>query len=74
LTRLEALDRRSVPRWYTDAKLGIFVDAAATRVDLTGWARSFARAGAQYVVMVTRHLDGFVAADGRQFGGQREGK
>jgi alpha-L-fucosidase len=132
MSGLEALDRRSVPRWYTDAKLGIFVhwglysipafaertdgdysafmrelaagkdarsnvpyaefylnalrvpgsrtalhhratygedfsyfdfqaafDAAAARVDLTDWARSFARAGAQYVVMVTRHLDGY---------------
>ena len=127
-----SLDPRPVPRWYTDAKLGIFVhwglysipafaertdgdytafmrelkagkdtrgrspyaewylnalrvpgsrtalhhrttygrdfsyfdfqaefDAAAANVDVADWARSFARAGARYVVMVTRHLDGY---------------
>jgi alpha-L-fucosidase len=34
-------------------------DAAAANVDFADWARSFAGAGARYVVMVTRHLDGY---------------
>ncbi|MEU0569091.1 alpha-L-fucosidase [Nonomuraea sp. NPDC005983] len=34
-------------------------DEAAADVDFGDWARFFAGAGAQYVVMVTRHLDGF---------------
>ncbi|MFD1930969.1 alpha-L-fucosidase [Nonomuraea mangrovi] len=34
-------------------------DAAAAEVDFGDWARFFAGAGAQYVVMVTRHLDGY---------------
>jgi alpha-L-fucosidase len=127
-----SLDARPVPRWYPDAKLGIFVhwglysipafaertggdytafmrdltagkdtrgripyaewylnalrvpgsptarhhqatygkdfsyfdfrapfDGNAARVDLADWARLFAQAGAGYVVMVTRHLDGY---------------
>jgi alpha-L-fucosidase len=132
LPEREALDLRPVPRWYTDAKLGIFVhwglysipafaertdgdyaafmrdlsagkdtkgrvpyaewylnalrvpgsrtarhhratygrdvsyfdfqaefDAVAANVDVSEWARRCARAGARYVVMVTRHLDGY---------------
>ena len=31
----------------------------AARVDLAEWAQLFAAAGARYVVMVTRHLDGY---------------
>jgi alpha-L-fucosidase len=127
-----SLDARPVPRWYTDAKLGIFIhwglysipafaetttddfaafmrdltagkdtkgripyaewylnalrvpgsptwryhwatygedvsyfdfqapfDSHAARVDFADWAQLFARAGARYVVMVTRHLDGY---------------
>jgi alpha-L-fucosidase len=34
-------------------------DQAAQQVDFAEWARLFARAGARYVVMVTRHLDGY---------------
>ncbi|MEU2034754.1 alpha-L-fucosidase [Nocardia amamiensis] len=34
-------------------------DAAAEAVDFTDWAQLFADAGARYVVMVTRHLDGY---------------
>ncbi len=34
-------------------------DAAAVTVNFADWARCFARAGARYVVMVTRHLDGY---------------
>ena len=126
-----SLDTRPVPRWYTDAKLGIVVhwglysipafaeptdgddtafmrdltagkdtrgriphaefylnalrvpgsataryqatygpdvsyfdfrnrfERSAAAVDLGEWARCFAGAGARYVVMVTRHLDGY---------------
>jgi alpha-L-fucosidase len=34
-------------------------DASAAGVDLEEWAALFARAGARYVVMVTKHLDGY---------------
>jgi alpha-L-fucosidase len=34
-------------------------DADAAGVDLDEWAAFFARAGARYVVMVTKHLDGY---------------
>jgi alpha-L-fucosidase len=34
-------------------------DAGAATVDFADWAQFFARAGARYVVMVTRHLDGY---------------
>jgi alpha-L-fucosidase len=34
-------------------------DRNAERVDFADWAQLFARAGARYVVMVTRHLDGY---------------
>jgi alpha-L-fucosidase len=34
-------------------------DEGAARVDFADWAKLFARAGARYVVMVTRHLDGY---------------
>lgn len=34
-------------------------DEAAESVDFADWARLFADAGARYVVMVTRHLDGY---------------
>jgi alpha-L-fucosidase len=34
-------------------------DAGAANVDFTDWARRFTQAGARYVVMVTRHLDGY---------------
>jgi alpha-L-fucosidase len=34
-------------------------DQAAQQVDLADWVRLFATAGARYVVMVTRHLDGY---------------
>jgi alpha-L-fucosidase len=34
-------------------------DADAAEVDLEEWAAFFARAGARYVVMVTKHLDGY---------------
>jgi alpha-L-fucosidase len=33
--------------------------AAAAEVDFADWARLFAAAGARYVVMVSRHLDGY---------------
>jgi alpha-L-fucosidase len=132
LAERASLDRRPVPRWYTDAKLGIFVhwglysipafaertdgdytafmrdltagkdtrgrvpyaefylnalrvpgsataryhqatygpdvsyfdlrdrfERSAATVDLGEWARCFAGAGARYVVMVARHLDGY---------------
>jgi len=35
------------------------LDRAATTVDLAEWARLFASVGARYVVLVTRHLDGY---------------
>ncbi|MEU4597435.1 alpha-L-fucosidase [Nocardia sp. NPDC023988] len=34
-------------------------DAAAESVDFTEWASLFAEVGARYVVLVTRHLDGY---------------
>jgi hypothetical protein len=34
-------------------------DQGAAKVDFARWAQLFARAGARYVVMVTRHLDGY---------------
>jgi alpha-L-fucosidase len=34
-------------------------DQGAANVDFARWAQLFARAGARYVVMVTRHLDGY---------------
>jgi alpha-L-fucosidase len=34
-------------------------ERGAGRADFTAWARLFARAGARYVVMTTRHLDGY---------------
>ncbi|MFC9658656.1 alpha-L-fucosidase [Nocardia sp. NPDC127606] len=42
---------------YTDFRSTF--DAAAESVDFTDWARLFAEVGARYVVMVTRHLDGY---------------
>jgi alpha-L-fucosidase len=35
------------------------LEADATEVDLEEWAAFFARAGVRYVVMVTKHLDGY---------------
>jgi alpha-L-fucosidase len=34
-------------------------DRNAAKVDFADWAQFFTRAGARYVVMVTRHLDGY---------------
>ena len=34
-------------------------EAAAARTDFAAWARTFSRAGARYVTLVTKHHDGF---------------
>ncbi len=47
---------------YGDAPYDSFVapfEAAAARTDYADWARVFARSGARYVTLVTKHHDGF---------------
>ncbi|WP_280305332.1 alpha-L-fucosidase [Nocardia neocaledoniensis] len=47
---------------YGDASYAEFgppFEEAARDVDFSGWARLFAEVGARYVVLVTRHLDGY---------------
>ena len=66
---LNALRVRGSPTWrHHQATYGKDVsyfdfqapfDEGAAQVDFTDWAQLFARAGARYVVMVTRHLDGY---------------
>jgi alpha-L-fucosidase len=41
------------------AQFGERFETAAARLDPDGWARLFARAGARYVVLTSKHMDGF---------------
>jgi alpha-L-fucosidase len=41
------------------AKFGERFEAAAARLDSAGWAELFARAGARYVVLTSKHMDGY---------------
>jgi len=44
---------------YPYYAFGDAFDAAASGYDLSGWAELFARSGARYVVLVTKHHDGY---------------
>lgn len=51
--------------WFTDAKLGIVVleGIMGARYDPRAWAPLFARAGARYAVLTSRHQEGVALWD-----------